>query len=263
MERFDNNIKRIKQGAWVYFEHENVINKIWELGYDAIQLSETDGKQTTLAVRTGNNQIKSTQNNGKYNSTEDLYEDFQTVSKDKLNDNFKNWFGNSTVTTMSGDPIICYHGTNNRFRAFKHSGKSRQIGTDIGFYFTDNKSMAKYYGDRVLSVFLKIEKPFEIYSNSEMDFLGEHLVIKDAFDFFTLLDKKFTDKEIKNEIIKQGYDGIRLVETSVDARAYSDIQDVYIVFNSNQIKSINNKGNWDINSDNIYENLNRQLRMYL
>jgi hypothetical protein len=71
---FDDNLKRIKTGAWTYFEHGNVIDKIWSLGYDAIQLSETDGKQTTLAVREGNNQIKSIDNKGTFDSSNNIYE---------------------------------------------------------------------------------------------------------------------------------------------------------------------------------------------
>lgn len=57
---FDSHLKRIKKGSWIYFEHDSIINKIFdELGYDAIQLSETEGKLTTIAVREGTNQIKS------------------------------------------------------------------------------------------------------------------------------------------------------------------------------------------------------------
>ena len=56
---FENNhLPRIKKGAWIYFEHGIVIDKIWSLGFDAIQLSESNGQQTTMAVRANNNQIK-------------------------------------------------------------------------------------------------------------------------------------------------------------------------------------------------------------
>lgn len=72
--QFENDLKRIKQGAWIYFEHGNVIDKIYELGYDGIQLSESGGEQTTIAVRP--NQIKSVNNKGGYNSSENIYEDY-------------------------------------------------------------------------------------------------------------------------------------------------------------------------------------------
>ena len=69
-----NHLSRIKKGAWIYFEHKPVVDKIWSLGYDAIQLSEAGGEQTTIAVRAGNNQIKSVDNNGNYNSSNNIYE---------------------------------------------------------------------------------------------------------------------------------------------------------------------------------------------
>lgn len=70
---FDNNLERIKKGAWTYFEHGNVIDKIYKLGYDGIQLSETNGEQTTIAVRP--NQIKSVDNKGTWsNNSNNIYE---------------------------------------------------------------------------------------------------------------------------------------------------------------------------------------------
>lgn len=69
-----NHLSRIKQGAWIYFEHGNVIDKIYELGYDGIQLSEAGGEQTTIAVRAGNNQIKSVDNKGTWDKSENIYE---------------------------------------------------------------------------------------------------------------------------------------------------------------------------------------------
>lgn len=82
---FEDNLNRIKKGAWVYFEHGNVIDKIWSLGYDAIQLSERDGEQTTLAVRAGNNQIKSVDNNGTWSKTsENIYEHLNRMFEELL-----------------------------------------------------------------------------------------------------------------------------------------------------------------------------------
>lgn len=75
VKRFEEyDLQRIKKGAWIYFEHKEIIDKIWSLGYDAIQLSEKRGEPTTLAVRNGNNQIKSIFNNGQYNSSDNIYE---------------------------------------------------------------------------------------------------------------------------------------------------------------------------------------------
>ena len=74
----------IKTGAWVYFEHKNVIDKIWALGYDAIQLSEREGIPTTLAVREGTNQIKSVDNKGTWDKTENIYEHLNRMFEEVL-----------------------------------------------------------------------------------------------------------------------------------------------------------------------------------
>ena len=82
--QWDYNLKRIKTGAWVYFEHKNVIDKIWALGYDAIQLSEREGIPTTLAVREGTNQIKSVDNKGTWDKSENIYEHLNRLFKELL-----------------------------------------------------------------------------------------------------------------------------------------------------------------------------------
>ena len=82
--QWDYNLKRIKTGAWVYFEHKNVIDKIWALGYDAIQLSERGGIPTTLAVREGTNQIKSVDNKGTWDKSENIYEHLNRMFEEVL-----------------------------------------------------------------------------------------------------------------------------------------------------------------------------------
>ena len=68
------HLKRIMSGAWIYFENPETINKIWELGYDAIELSEHSGVITTLAVREGTNQVKSIFNFGNWGSDTNIFE---------------------------------------------------------------------------------------------------------------------------------------------------------------------------------------------
>ena len=73
----------IKNGYWMYFERKEIVDRIWELGYDAIELAEStmyndDGSApeiTTIAVRPGNKQIKSVNNNGDFSmSSDNIYE---------------------------------------------------------------------------------------------------------------------------------------------------------------------------------------------
>lgn len=167
---------------------------------------------------------------------------------------FKKWFGDSKVVDRFGKPISVYHGTENNFKIFKNTGKSRQIGANIGFFFTDSKKMAKQYANdtRVMEVYLSLKNPLIVEPNSTIELFNEEIDITDSFDFFTQLDTKKSELEIKEELIKQGYDGIILRDTNVDTPFMKDIHDVYVAFDNTQIKSVNNRGTFDKNNPNIY-----------
>lgn len=64
-------LKNIKNGHWIMFEHKNVMDKLRRLGFDSIQLEEISGQGvTTIAVFEGNNQIKSIDNRGTFDPTD-------------------------------------------------------------------------------------------------------------------------------------------------------------------------------------------------
>ena len=81
---------------------------------------------------------------------------------------FKEWFGDwesnpknsSKVIDENGEPLVCYHGTENNFNIFKDNHKIGWLGK--GIYFTPNKKIAKGYGKIVLRSFLNIRKPFKV-----------------------------------------------------------------------------------------------------
>ena len=67
-------------------------------------------------------------------------------------------------------------------------------------------------------------------------------------------------KYVTERLQKKHYDGLIIKNSDgQDGIKY----DEYIVFSPNQIKSIDNRGNWSRTSDNIYESLNRELEKYL
>lgn len=202
--------------------------------------------QAASSAGAGNNEIEAAQKEWREKGTESEY--------------FKRWFGDSKVSDWQGNPIVVYHGTENNFKIFKNLGKSRQIGANIGFFFTDSKDMAKQYADdkRVMPVYLSLQNPLIVEPDSTIEIFGEELEIKDAFDFLTQLGRIKSEQEIKEELIKQGYDGIILNNTNVDTRSYEDIHNVYIAFNPEQIKSVNNRGTFDTENPNIY--FQRQIK---
>lgn len=170
------------------------------------------------------------------NVIREFLKEYQNI-ENNLNDNFWKWFGNSKVVDKDGKPLIVFHGTPDReFTEFdptkpKLHRKLEDIG---GIYFTSNQMVAGNYrkGGRILSVYLKIEKPLDItpliykYRKKGMSFMEAKQ-----------LSLKQLDKNIHDGVIFMGN---------------SSNQPEFIVFNSNQIKSVKNSGDWSL-SNNIYE----------
>lgn len=89
---------------------------------------------------------------------------------------FKNWFGDwehdpeqaSKVVDESGEPLVVYHGTQNRgFTVFEKSmmrsgGAKKNKGKNLygdGFYFASDYYTAQSYGRNILECFLNIKNP--------------------------------------------------------------------------------------------------------
>lgn len=158
--------------------------------------------------------------------------DMEVYKKSNLNDNFWKWFGNS-VTIKNNVPIICYHGTDHKFKSFNKNkigvnhwqSKSRAFGG--GFFFTDIKRFASH-GNLLKTVYLKIENP----------------LIRTVSDYYYATDMYDNNSESFLQKAKEdGNDGVII---------QSESGSLYIVFESNQIKSIDNDGTWDISDSNIY-----------
>jgi hypothetical protein len=82
-----------------------------------------------------------------------------------LDSKFQKWFNGSKITTESGTPMICYHGTNDpNIKVFDlskigaHSGNYGHYG--YGFYFSEDKGEAMTYGNVVYECFIRIINPF-------------------------------------------------------------------------------------------------------
>lgn len=108
--------------------------------------------------------------NGKdTNLTEDQWLSVRTAA-------FKNWFGDwehdpeqaSKVVDENGEPLVVYHGTQNRgFTVFEKSmmrsgGAKKNKGKNLygdGFYFASDYYTAQSYGRNILECFLNIRNP--------------------------------------------------------------------------------------------------------
>jgi hypothetical protein len=145
-----------------------------------------------------------------------------------LNDNFWRWFGNSKVV-KNGKPLIMHHGGSFSPSKPKGAGISQPFNEFRGTaWFTAYKAGAKYYakqgGDNLTSVYLKIENP--LYSGKQED--GSYIETNRAVDIAQKSNK---------------YDGVIDIENGKIFDA--------IVWNSKQIKSIENNGEYNPSEVNV------------
>jgi len=186
---------------------------------------------------------------------------------------FKDWFGDwendeknsSKVVDDSGKPLVVYHGTNFNFDVFdmSYNGKNyNDNASKIGIFFTTNKDDAKFYGKNVKSFYLNLKRIKVIDDNVIEEYVDEwlrKLEDEDPEEYeFQISTKQYQNSSSINKGLelaiidykRYGIDG-KKIETNGEP-------DWYVAFHPNQIKSVNNNGQWNKNSNNIYE-----YRIYL
>ena len=154
---------------------------------------------------------------------------------------FLQWFGESKVVDNNNNPLIVYHGTNKDFvdfDHFKHGGK----GIGKVSFFSSSIKVAKTFGNRIISAYLRIQNParlgdvldtvnlFELYERFNST-PGEQLLSKmgtdEPYERTDLYLWYLDFSEVFEDIKKAGFDGAIITEQDVDN---------FIVFSSDQIK---------------------------
>ncbi len=164
---------------------------------------------------------------------------------------FKKWFGDwekdpansSKVIDKNGEPLVVYHGTNSDFTKFN----LEKVGSNVdygmwgsGFYFSPLKSFSKYYGSKILKLFLNIRNPFVRNPNLQ----GSNAQFKSVYS-------KEASLNLRNEILSYNYDGVIQYESG-----QKNLLTQIVAFQPNQIKLADGKnttfdsGNKDIRFDN-------------
>lgn len=97
---------------------------------------------------------------------------------DKLS-NFWNWFGDSKAVDSQGRPLVFFHGNSSKrngrdipeFSSFDRSklGRKSHFSSKVGFFFSSSEAMAKGFGDRIMAVYLKMDRPMQYNSGSNVD----------------------------------------------------------------------------------------------
>lgn len=189
-----------------------------------------------------------------------------------FNDNFYKWFKGSKIVDKDGNPLVCYHGTPNagfeEFKPMSHFTKNKEYA-DI--YQNQGASSLSYKktadNPQTYAVYLSIKNPFDTRNEKARNiYLNEY----EAYYSPDLTDKGMVDWMEAEDLIEwlkenhPEYDGLFADEGGTGGYGMS-VQDrgiSIIPFNPNQIKSVDNKGTWSKNSDNIYEALNKLLYEY-
>lgn len=156
----------------------------------------------------------------------------------KYNANFYKWFGDSKIVTKYSKPLVVYHGSGRTFDEF--TAYKASVDFPEAIYFSSNKKTAESYSNRntpVYKVLLKMETPYIVDAGNR--------TFNDYYDY--MVSKMWDAKD-------NGYDGLilrNIIDDSIQKGGYRKAT-TYIVFNPNQVKSVNNDGSWDIDDDNIY-----------
>ena len=174
--------------------------------------------------------------------------------------NFYKWFGDSKVVDSQGRPLVVYHGTDAEFDTFdiSHFGETDSGDFGRGFYFTADKRYAEYYGGQIMPLYLKIENP---YKTSIWGYVDTDLKQKQGYDGVLVWTQetvfprsKFeTQKEYKAAIKEYQEYGRYNVEIGEESFSIQEkLPKEIVVFESNQIKSTDNRGTFDVATPNIY-----------
>lgn len=185
---------------------------------------------------------------------------------------FYEWFGDSLIVDEKGRPLVMYHGTVAEFDVFnvKKQGKNDTGFFGRGFYFTPIERLARYYAYNkiVMPVYLKINNPLDlsdiayeeihnigierlkelgIYTKEAQRFIdnpveiernGEKVLATTTLEHYIAENK--LGKKLSDNAKKKGYDGVIVKGKE------------YVVFEPNQIKSVDNRGSFSRTDDNIY-----------
>lgn len=234
---------KIEEDNLLYFKHAG----------SRLERACSDNVSTTEETRAYDGILSKNDSSVKKNTKELC----NTIENDR-EANFKEWFGDSKVVDGDGEPLVVYHGTNKEFSFFnKKEIGSNYKADEFGFFFTSSpdeasdyaNGTAEYHKDgnaNVIPTHLKMENPYII----EALYCNAH----------QMYDSIGNDIEFKQAIESGKYDGVIVKNIQADEeqlkeswRGANEGGNLYMVFEPSQIKSIHNKGTFDIDNPNILE----------
>lgn len=162
--------------------------------------------------------------------------------------NFWNWFGDSKVVDSQGRPLVVYH--TSPVADIKEFDKSK-IGSTTdegiwgrGFYFSNKPAS---YGENVYSLYIKSESPFIFNDFKTTDEIADYL------------DIWVGNFRMENGLPRISYSQINQLTSHIQEKEHDGVIvrhesgfTEYVVFEPNQIKSVDNRGTFSEDTGNIY-----------
>lgn len=245
-------------------EMQEITRILKRLGHDGViatfEYTSQAGGEETYYVAFDSVQVKSAEVTSMNGPTEDPRYEYQR--RQNVNSpEFKEWFGNSTETSdENGVPKMLYHGTKNpRAAKARTDEELREIGPNLedfeifdtyahgilgpGSYFAEDPEIADIYsnsrreitGSRIFPVYLRMQNPFIIDAVSRETLriqIGlRHPESKSRAENSRDFPPYEDGEELQSILMGLGYDGI------IVRNREPDIKDIYVVWDSNHIKS--------------------------
>ena len=186
------------------------------------------------------------------------YESFSVESDLTHTENFKRWFRDSKIVDRTGAPLVVYHGTGVKFDTFRTDTVTKNYTARFGdgFYFTELLANASGYMDDsighddercVLKVYLSLQNPLIINEGGRKEYL-EIITGERERQLVGVRGPRTEEIRKKTETqlaIELGYDGVIFM--------WKGAMNEIIAFRPNQIKSVENNGNFDLGSASMLE----------
>lgn len=141
------------------------------------------------------------------------------------NPRFMAWFGDSKMKKKDGSPIVFYHSSDAMFDTFKKGdgSSSGHAASGLGIFTTPFRETSARYGQHTMALYVRMERPY----------------IMKLEEFAGFEDVKQAQARAR-ELQAAGYDGI-----------FVPTDKTTIVFDSSQLKSVDNNGNFSAYDPNI------------
>lgn len=171
---------------------------------------------------------------------------YSAKTPEQKSEPFVKWFSKSvTIDDKKNQPLVFFHKsrTTTMFYEFRHDVGLKYDESSYGFAFVheDDARVITHIGNNHIGngvefkCYLKMVNPYYIYGKLNGECYGQNGELHKPI---------YIDKEFCVKIMRMDFDSI-IVQSDIGINCY-------IVFFSNQIKSVNNNGNYDPTNDNIF-----------